>query len=77
MLSDLLNSRSGTIILSILWGLGLATMFKKSCEGKDCKIYRYVSPDPHNIKSTYYNYGTYNCYQYDPVISSCQAQSGV
>ena len=75
MISDLMKSKTGTIILSILWGLGLAAMFKKSCDGKNCKIYKYVSPASQSVKDTYYNYGTYNCYQYDPIIANCDTSN--
>ena len=70
MLYEVFNTQAGTIFFSILFGLGLSTVFNKSCEGKNCKIYKYVNPNPQSMKDKYYNYGTNSCYQYDPVIHS-------
>lgn len=72
MLSDLFESQIGIIILSVIWGLGLSTIFFESCEGTGCKVYDYVVPHPDTIKDYYYNYGTNKCYQYYPVISECK-----
>jgi len=71
MLTDILTSKYGKIVFSIIWGLGLAVLFKKTCEGKSCKIYKYVSPNIDEIKNKYYNYGTLDCYKYDPIITKC------
>ncbi len=64
---------AGTIILSIIWGLGLSTLFKKSCQSNNCKIYKYVNPSVNDVKKSYYNYGGSHCYQFDPIIASCNA----
>ena len=31
-----LSSENGKIIISILLGLGFATLFRKNCEGRNC-----------------------------------------
>ena len=66
-----LKSRIGVIFLSIVWALGLATLFRKACEGNSCTIVKYVVPNPKDISQSYYNYGTSECYQYEPIISKC------
>jgi len=71
MIDEFMKSPVGRIVLSVIWGLGLATLFRKACEGKSCSVMQYVSPNPNEIKNTYYNYGTNDCYQYDAVITSC------
>jgi hypothetical protein len=66
-----LNTLAGTIILSIFWGLGLSTLFKKSCDGNNCKVYKYINPNINELKHSYYNYGGKSCYQFEPVLVKC------
>lgn len=74
--TEFLSSRSGIIIVSILWGLGLATLFKRSCEigNKGCKIIEYRGPNVEWINKAVFNYGTDDCYRYKPIISRCPNQ---
>ena len=40
MISKLLNSHMGRILLSIVWGFGLSCIFRKVCKGRNCIIYK-------------------------------------
>lgn len=71
MLDEYFTSRIGVIIISIIWGLGLSTLFRKACQGRKCQVILYSGPDPEEIRDTYYDYGTGTCYQYDPYMSPC------
>jgi hypothetical protein len=71
MIEDLFNSRTGIIIISIIWGLGLSTIFRKACQGRKCQVVVYNGPNPSEVKSTYYEYGNGQCYQYSPFASKC------
>ena len=42
VVKNLLHTNIGKIILSILLGLGLATLFRQVCNSKDC--YRFIGP---------------------------------
>ena len=44
-LGKLLNSPAGKIMISILLGLGLASLFQKTCVGEGCVVVKSVSPD--------------------------------
>lgn len=72
MLEQIFKSRIGIIIISIIWGLGLSTLFRKACQGRKCQVIVYNGPDPQEIKDTYYDYGNGTCYQYYPFISKCE-----
>lgn len=74
MIEEIFKTRMGVIILSVIWGLGLSTIFRKACNGRTCQIVRYIGPDPQEVEKQYYNYGTKSCYQYQPVIASCDAK---
>lgn len=71
MIGDFFKSKTGIIILSIIWGLGLSTLFRKACQGRKCHVIVYNGPDPNEIKDTYYEYGNGQCYQYDPLLTKC------
>jgi hypothetical protein len=72
MIDDVLKTRIGVIIVSIIWGLGLSTLFRKACNGRTCQIIKYNGPDPNEVMKNYYNYGTQQCYKYYPVMSKCE-----
>lgn len=71
MIDDLFKTRTGIIIVSVIWGLGLSTLFRKACEGRKCQVIKHVGPDFDEVAGTYYNYGTSSCYQYHPVMTKC------
>lgn len=47
-LKKFLTSKIGILIFSALMGLGLAGLFKMSCDSKSCIVYK--APDFSNIK---------------------------
>jgi hypothetical protein len=58
----LLNSPMGRVFISILLGLGLATMFKTVCEGKNC--IRFVGPVLSEVDGKIFKHGN-KCYKYE------------
>ena len=44
-MKNLLDTRTGQIMISIILGLGLAALFKKSCEGGKCIVFQAPSKD--------------------------------
>ena len=66
---NLISSKEGNIIISIIWGLGLATLFKKACVGRNCIIIK--SPSLKKIKNNIYNFDG-KCYKFTPKITKCK-----
>jgi hypothetical protein len=66
----LLNTDIGQTFISILLGLGLATMFRKVCEGKNCLIFN--GPVINEIDGKIYKFGEY-CHKYKLNAVSCNA----
>jgi hypothetical protein len=64
----LLKTETGQIIISFLLGLGLATLFRKKCEEKDCLTFK--GPDLEDIKKKKYKYGN-NCFTYQIKSINC------
>jgi hypothetical protein len=48
-LKKILNSKSSTILLSIILGLGLASIFKMSCDSRSCLVYQAAELEDKNI----------------------------
>lgn len=65
----LLHSRTGIIFVSILLGLGLATMFRKVCKDKSC--IEFNGPILADVGDKTYKYGE-KCYQYKLESASCK-----
>ena len=64
----LLNTDMGQVFISILLGLGLATMFRQVCEGKNCLIFN--GPVINEIDGKIYKFGEY-CHKYNLNAVSC------
>lgn len=71
MLEEFVQSKTGVILISVIWGLGLATLFKKSCEGLNCKVIKYQGPTAEDIKNTW-KYSDNKCYKFEPYLSNCK-----
>ena len=73
MINEFLKSRAGVVLLSIIWGLGLATLFKKSCDnGPNCQVIEYRGPTAKEAEGVW-NYGNNNkCYRLQPFLVSCR-----
>ena len=64
----LFNSKFIKIMIGVIWGLGLACIFRKTCEGRKCIVYR--APDPNEIQKNIYSYND-KCYKYKTKPTEC------
>jgi len=63
-----------SIIVSVIWGLGLSTIFRSSCSGSNCVVVK--GPNVTDIQNKYFKYdNSGNCYQYYPVFAKCTKDS--
>ena len=62
------NNKYGYIIISIILGFGLGTLFRKSCEGNDCYVYK--APELNKIHNQTFKYNN-KCYKYTLLPSTC------
>jgi len=62
------KSENGKILISIIWGLGLACLFRKACKGRDCIVVK--APNPNYIKNNTFKHDD-KCYQYIPQSTDC------
>jgi hypothetical protein len=68
MKTDIFKNNTSKIILGLLWGFGLAVIFRYACLGKKCVIYK--SPVPASIKNNIYSFDE-KCYKYKQVSTKC------
>ena len=66
--TNFFKSDQSKIILGIIWGLGLACIFRCACEGRKCIIYK--APNPEDIKNKIYGHQE-KCYTYETSETSC------
>ena len=69
LIDDFLSSKKGKIIISIIWGLGLATLFRKVCKGRNCIVIK--GPDPKELENNIYNFDG-KCYTFDSTVTACK-----
>ena len=68
-MNKLLDSDFGQILISILWGLGLAAIFRKVCKGRNCIVIK--AENPKKIKNKIFKYEN-SCYKYYPEAINCE-----
>lgn len=68
-LKNIINSKIGKIIVSIILGLGLASLFRNNCENNSC--FDYVSPNLDDINKNVYKYDD-NCYKFESNVIKCK-----
>ena len=69
-LKRLLNTSLGKFFISVLLGLGLATLFRKVCTDKNCISFN--GPVISDIDNKIYKYGE-KCYKYEPTAATCDS----
>lgn len=67
-LRRLLNTPLGTVFISIMLGLGLATLFRKVCTDKNCIVFN--GPIISDFDQKIYQYGS-KCYKYTTEQAHC------
>ena len=69
VLERLFKTPVGIVLLSIIWGLGISTLFAHARNYQ--KTYIIYGPPINTLTAKKFNYGTDKCYQYEPVHAKC------
>lgn len=68
MISDFIQSVSGGIVISILWGFALAMLFRRVCVDRECiTVY---GPKPSDMRDRVLKWDD-KCYVFRPKEASC------
>ena len=73
-LGKFVHTQTGKIIMSILLGFGLASLFRTVCKDKDCIIFH--APPLDKFQDKIYKNGD-KCYKYTPVATKCNANAKI
>ena len=70
----LLNSKIGVVFISIMLGLGLAVLFRSSCDGNNCIDFK--GPKYNDIEGKTFQFGD-SCYKYNSVSATCDSNKQI
>lgn len=73
-LGRFVHTETGKIIMSILLGFGLASLFRTVCKDRDCLIFH--APPLDKFQDKIYKTGD-KCYKYTPVATKCNANAKI
>jgi len=68
IINKIIKSTLGIYIISIILGLGLASLFRKACKNKNCMEFK--GPKMAELKNQIYTYNE-NCYQFNEESIKC------
>jgi len=68
-LTSLFKSKESKIVLGIIWGIGLACIFRSACSSSGCIIYK--APEPSLIHKKIYQKED-KCYEYKTQNTECR-----
>jgi hypothetical protein len=72
-LEKFVHTNTGKIVMSILLGFGLATLFRRVCKNKDCILFH--APPLGDFKDKIYKNGNGKCVKYNYVPTKCSSNS--
>ena len=68
-LGRFVHTQTGKIMMSVLLGLGLASLFRTVCKNKDC--FNFHAPPLNEIKDKIYKNADNKCVKYRSVATKC------
>jgi hypothetical protein len=72
-LSNFIKTDSGKIVISIIMGFGFAALFRASCKGKNCVVYKGA---PQEDLDKIYTFNS-KCYQFEPQHVKCNTKKQI
>lgn len=73
-IQDILHSESGKYLFSIILGIGLASLFRKACNSRNCLIFK--APNISSIQNNIFKYGD-NCYKFNAKATKCNEKKKI
>lgn len=68
------ENKTGKYMLSIILGIGIASLFRKVCKEKNCIVFK--APPLDEIRDKVFKYDK-QCYKYKPVATKCDPQKKI
>ena len=73
-LGKFVHTATGKIIMSVLLGFGLASLFRTVCKGNNCQIFH--APPLEDLKDKIYKINN-KCVKYKPVATKCRSNAKI
>ncbi len=70
----LLYSDFGKILISIILGIGISTLFRRVCSGKDCYVFK--SPEFSKVKDQVFKHNN-KCYKFQEQSVTCDSSKKI
>ncbi len=67
----ILQDKKSKYIISIILGLGLASLFRKACHDRNCIVFKGASID--KVKDKVFSFEN-KCYSFEPTSVSCNSK---
>jgi uncharacterized protein with FMN-binding domain len=67
-LQKIIHSKLGSYAIAIIFGLGLASLFRPACNGEGC--YEFVGPPNNEVKDGIYKFNE-QCYSFKAKATTC------
>ena len=68
-ITEFMKSNTGAVLVSVILGLGLAALFRKSCNDNNCIIVQ--GPPLKDTDNKVFSFGD-KCYTYKPAATHCK-----
>ena len=73
-LGKFVHTETGRVLMSILLGFGLASLFRAVCRGDNCRVFR--APPIEDVKDKIYRMDE-KCVKYVPVATKCSMNAKI
>lgn len=69
MVKKIMQDKFGSIVISVILGLGLAALFRRACSGDSCIVIK--PPDQKDVAGHVFKVDQ-SCYRYTPNVVPCK-----
>lgn len=67
-LQKIIHSKFGSYMIAIIFGLGLASLFRPACSGENC--YEFIGPSNKQVEPEVFKFNDM-CYRFQPQATTC------
>ena len=68
IITRVMDTKTGSIVISVILGLGIASLFRKVCRTRDCIVIK--GPELKEVQNKVFKFED-KCYTYEPTATKC------
>jgi hypothetical protein len=73
-INTFLHTNNGKVLLSIILGIGLSTLFRKVCKDRSCIVFK--APNIDEIKDKIFEFNN-KCFKFEGSIAKCETNKKI